>query len=425
MNHHLSVKKDSYTSMEDVLLYAKVAEKYTTSAPNIQISGKKLDAVRDYIMEKYPDTLIIPFPVSPTHETWVYENEKFLMISESINTKKQYVFDLYAVDYVVQKEFYDLLKGYEDRSNDLYIGISSYYMSGNSLQDNYLTKSSTDFDKLKNNYYPYLDVNEMFNQFIMSEDNMLVLTGLPGTGKTKMIDMFLHYMLTSGIVRDKLKQERSDRNKSVEVTSYDGMSEDDMLDEVEERIDTMYNHDEIPVAYVKNEQILAMDEFWNRLRSGGFKLVILDDLDYALLPRTQQVTTSEDLSKNTFISHLLSFTDGIFEEGNNTKFIITTNRDVREIDTAVLRKGRTFDILNLRYLTNEEAKKIWLDYELSEELFNERFGHLESIPASDVGAVAKDTLMAIKMSVEVKPYVLEEGISQYKSLQSSKKIGLM
>jgi len=94
------------------------------------------------------------------------------------------------------------------------------------------------------------------------------------------------------------------------------------VENMESRVEDMFDNDEVSVAYVKNEKILSTDEFWNNLSSQNYQLVILDDLDYALLPRTQAVSTGEDVDKNAFISQLLSFTDGIFENGNNTKFIM-------------------------------------------------------------------------------------------------------
>lgn len=426
-NPKLTVIKDSYTSIEDALLYSHVAEKYATSIPSIQIKGTKFKDVQEYIEANYPDTVISHFPTTSTYESWAFEHDDFLLICESLNGKKYYGFDVYSKDFSTQKIWFDVLKSFEDKSADNYIGIYSYFISNNALKDSFSAKQVDDFGKLKSDYYPYLDVEEMFNQFLMSEDSMLVLTGLPGTGKTKMIDMFLNHLLTSNVMKEKLEMEKEKEKKKM-LGKQDEEPEDieEYIKMIETRINDMYDSDEIPVAYVKNEDILAMDEFWGRLNEGSYKLVILDDLDFALLPRTQQVNSNEDRAKNQFISQLLSYTDGIFEEGNNTKFIITTNRDVSEIDTAVLRKGRTFDILNLRYLTPVEAKTIWVDdYELSPESFDSQFEGLHEIPGSDIGAAAKDMLMAEQLGRTTKPYVLEDGISQYSTMKTSKKIGML
>ena len=431
-NTKLSISKDSYLDMETALMYAKIADKYTCSVPRLIIKSLNFNNVQDWVKERNPDTTINKFATNKVHEIWVIENDDFMLVGESINSKKQYSFDIYAINYTVQREVYDLLKSYEDWSSETYIGIYSYFMSAQGMQDSFSHKTQKDFSKLKPSFYPYLDINELFNQFIISEDNILVLAGLPGVGKTKLIDEYLNYLLTSKLVKEKIDKDKQEeknkeileRKKIIELDTVDDI--DDWIEEMETRVDTMFENDEVAVAYVKNEKIISTDEFWNQLLSKNYQLVILDDLDYALLPRSQVVSTSEDIDKNQFISQLLSYTDGIFESGNNTKFIITTNRDVSDIDSAVLRKGRTFDILNLRCLTNDEAKNIWVnDYKLDSMIFDEHFMDKDSIPSSDIGALAKDTIEAIKLNIETKPYVTEEGISQYKSLTQKNKIGLL
>lgn len=243
---------------------------------------------------------------------------------------------------------------------------------------------------------------------------------------TKLIDEYLNYLLNSDLVQEKLEAKKEQEKRNERESQPKGVEVQDWLESIEDRVNDMFDNDEIAVVYVKNENVLSTDEFWNQLKSSEYQLVILDDLDYALLPRTQAVSSGEDVSKNAFISQLLSFTDGIFENGNNTKFIITTNRDVSEIDTAVLRKGRTFDILNLRYLTPAESLVIWTDeYNLEKEEFMKIFGDRTEIPASDLGAYAKDLISARAMGVQTKPYILEDGISQYKTLKTETKIGML
>jgi len=426
MNSKMTVVKDAYTDISDVLLFSKIADKYNTCVPNLYVKGISFPDIKEEITAMYPGVSIVQFKTNKVHETWVFEHEEFLFLCESLNGKKQYSFDVYTNSYEQQNTLYNFLKKFEDTKADSFIGIYSYYLSGTDLKDSYMAKQAKDFTKLKPAFYPYLDIKEMFNQFILSEDNMLVLTGKPGTGKTKLIDEYLNYLLTSDLVQEKLEIKKEKEKLSERESQPTGIELQDWLESIEDRVNDMFDNDEIAVVYVKNENVLSTDEFWNQLKSSEYQLVILDDLDYALLPRTQAVSSGEDVSKNAFISQLLSFTDGIFENGNNTKFIITTNRDVSEIDTAVLRKGRTFDILNLRYLTPDEALNIWKDeYELSEEDFDECLGDRTEIPASDLGAFAKDLINARLMGVDTKPYILEDGISQYKTLNTETKIGML
>ena len=113
----------------------------------------------------------------------------------------------------------------------------------------------------------------------------------------------------------------------------------------------------------------------------------------------------------------------------DSKYIIQTdklsltNTEVKNIDTAVLRRGRTFDILELRPLSNSEAKKIWLDNNLTEELFIENFNNTEVLQA-DLGSLITITKKANEQNIELKPYIYEDGISLYNKIKNPKKLGL-
>lgn len=183
MNSKLTVVKDAYTDISDVLLFSKIAEKYNTCVSNLYVKGISFPDIKKEIKDLYPGVSVVQFKTNKVHETWVFEHEEFMFLVESLNGKKQYSFDIYTNSYEQQAKLYDFLKKFEDTRAESFIGIYSYYLSGTDLKDSYMAKQSKDFTKLKPAFYPYLDIKEMFNQFVLSEDNMLVLTGLPGTGK--------------------------------------------------------------------------------------------------------------------------------------------------------------------------------------------------------------------------------------------------
>lgn len=234
------------------------------------------------------------------------------------------------------------------------------------------------------------------------------------------------YTTTNGIIHHNTKLGDAFMKHLLETTDIKIINKkDEMTQELEDTvIDIITQESEgIKVAYVKNEDILSQDIFWNILRDDEYHLVFLDDLDYSLLPRTQTIATGMDVEKNKFVSHLLSFTDGIFESGNKTKFIITTNKEIGDIDTAVLRKGRTFDILELRELHNKEARDIWISNGLAENDFEEAMGQ-DKVLQADLGSTITMAKKAIEKNVELKPYVLEDGISMYMKTKNPKKLGL-
>jgi len=141
-------------------------------------------------------------------------------------------------------------------------------------------------------------------------------------------------------------------------------------------------------------------------------LTLNDDLDYFLTSRNEELQTSDDAEKNKFLSQFLSFTDGI--EQNETKFIITTNQPFDDIDDALLRKGRLFDILELRKLTNEEALNVWT----SAGLLKEKFIFAGDVLQADLGSEIEKHL---NKEIKIEQYLLEDNISKIKKF--NKKIG--
>lgn len=139
-----------------------------------------------------------------------------------------------------------------------------------------------------------------------------------------------------------------------------------------------------------------------------------------LTKRDAEVTSSDDAIKNTFLNQFLSFTDGV--EKHKTKFIITTNQKYNDIDTALLRKGRLFDILELRQLDQKEALEIWIDNGLSVTEFHNVFHDHHVLPA-DLGSEINKRLNDRIDSATV-AYLKEDGISKVIKASRVKKIGV-
>ena len=77
-------------------------------------------------------------------------------------------------------------------------------------------------------------------------------------------------------------------------------------------------------------------------------LLILEDVDNLLKSRE---------AGNSFMSALLNESEGVCE--NEIKIVITTNlTNVDKVDSALIRQGRTFDIVDFRKLTRDEAKVV-------------------------------------------------------------------
>lgn len=197
---------------------------------------------------------------------------------------------------------------------------------------------TTDFDHLNDSLYPGLDIPMMIKEFVDSDECILILTGKPGLGKTCLIKRFMY-----GVA--------------------------------------MYQEESQTALYIKDNRVLHTPSFWAELADESFDFMILDDLDNELTPRAALDTQIQETGKevrDTIVNQLLSFSDGLFP--NNLKVIITTNLIDQGIDSALLRPGRCFDVLELQPLSRQNAHTIWTqEYGLSEELFLASFGNREVI----------------------------------------------
>jgi SpoVK/Ycf46/Vps4 family AAA+-type ATPase len=290
-----------------------------------------------------------------------------------------------------------VIKEFESKNVDQVVNVEQIVQQGPGLGQNIFSIEYKDIEA-STDYYPYLNTDLLFKRYFMSDESILLLTGEPGVGKSKLVSLMFKYILENFADMEKYL------NKST-------------MDFEDER--------SLNIIYVKNEEILGQDQFWTILNKTDSSIVFLDDADNCLLPRKNgsDVSTQSDIDRNKFINNLLSFTDGVYK--NNIKFIITTNRDVKTLDPAALRKGRTFDILNLRNLTPVEALTIWKKNKLNEKDFTEKYKDEKTISAAELGSDISNTLKSLSNNVSLDSYCLEENISIYKTTKNirQKKLG--
>jgi len=167
--------------------------------------------------------------------------------------------------------------------------------------------------------YPFLQeetLEEYYERFSNSNASILLLKGPPGTGKTTFIRGLLHHL------------------KKDALLSYD-------------------------------EAILKSDNFLNLF-------IKKDDIDYLIFEDADAYLSSRETGNRTMFK-FLNAGDGLISSSKK-KIVFTTNlENLSDIDSALIRPGRCFDILEFRPLTKQEAlvvtEKQGVDADFPEQQF--------------------------------------------------------
>jgi len=151
--------------------------------------------------------------------------------------------------------------------------------------------------------YPFLNgesLNDYYDRYMESSANILLLIGPPGTGKTTFIRGLLAHRNCSAIV------------------TYDA-------------------------------GILEKDGFFAKFIEDDAEVMVLEDSDAFLKSRSDG---------NTMMHRFLNVGDGLVTT-KGKKMIFSTNLpSIRDIDSALVRPGRCFDILTFDTLSHGDAKKL-------------------------------------------------------------------
>lgn len=163
-----------------------------------------------------------------------------------------------------------------------------------SIPLNYRPAIKSAYPWIKQDLYSYID------DYINSEASVLILIGRPGTGKTTFVKNVIH---------------RSGRNAKV---AYD-------------------------------EKVMLNDYLFASFIDDDSCFLVMEDADSFLQSRADG---------NTMMHKFLNVSDGLISAADK-KLIFSTNLpNISDIDPALIRPGRCFDVLEFRPLTVKEAEAV-------------------------------------------------------------------
>ena len=230
------------------------------------------------------------------YRKFIVHVEREIIVNFSIDSNKIYLYLVGSPADVAELEArtHELLETFTSH-------IEWYYSSGGSLQSETLPIR---YNRLPvQEMYPFLGektIDQYYQEYIDSDAAVLLMMGPPGTGKTTFLKGLLNYSKQSACV------------------SY-------------------------------NIEMLSDDSVFIKFLTGDMKFMIVEDSDAFLQKRTDG---------NTMMHRFLNVSDGLVTI-KGKKLIFTSNLpNLADVDEALTRKGRCYDILQFDTLTRPQAQKL-------------------------------------------------------------------
>ncbi len=180
--------------------------------------------------------------------------------------------------------------------------VNWYYKTTDYINSVYIHEEFNDITH--DSAYPYIEnISNYVSSYDETEERLLMLMGEPGTGKTR----FIRFLIK------KFKEK----------------------------------YDDMAVSYSFDNKCLEDNQlFIEFLSDPETRILVLEDIDFHLQDRKND---------NPTMYKLLAATDGLLTR-QNKKIIISTNHITTDnIDDALIRPGRCFDIIKTRNLTKDES----------------------------------------------------------------------
>jgi hypothetical protein len=244
----------------------------------------------------------------------------------------------------IKHKLHQLTKGIK---KDIFsVEVRWYYKHNDGID--YVIILETMGDVFYNESYPYIeDLDGYIRDYINSNEQVLVLIGPPGTGKTRFIRRFLQLLfeIKFGKKKGLTTPIPAARNVPLPLSIDEGGKC-------------------LTVSYTTDSAVLHQDHIYIDLFSDKVNCLVLEDIDFNLRARKDG---------NTVMYKLLASSDGLLTNMGR-KIIVTTNLENEDkIDPAFIRPGRCYDILKFDLLSVEEAKNLLTVMGVDAPLTKERY----------------------------------------------------
>lgn len=166
-------------------------------------------------------------------------------------------------------------------------------------------------ENLHSSAYPWLPkkLDDFVENYLSSDELILVLHGMPGAGKTRLIRHMLATM-------------------------------------------SQINGEPVTVLYTTEERAFHSDELFVQFMTGNYDAMVIEDADHLLLPRSDG---------NQHLHRFLAASDGLLQ-ASGRRLIFSSNLPSKlDIDEALIRPGRCFGCFSARKLTAPEAESLLAD----------------------------------------------------------------
>lgn len=240
---------------------------------------------------------------------YFYKNIKMkLMIwintnGNELNIEFQYDGNNLEVENWVLQKMQELRSKLGEEKSPTFNVLTSY---GSSFDTEEVKTPQTKLD-IENNYNDdFLPIHELIESSINSETSGLILLhGLPGTGKTSYI---------KGLISENL---------------------------------------ECNFIFIQNEFVrnLLDPEFISFLLNQRNSILVIEDAE-------KVITSREDVREESIVSTILQLTDGLFSDYLNIKIICTFNSNLSKVDSALMRKGRMIAKYEFKPLAKEKTEQL-------------------------------------------------------------------